>query len=117
VDAAWSITGESRGYKNGNFGYLEPAKPFSLKNGGWGAWELATRYSAADLDDGSFQGGELSNITVALNWYINTNFRILANYTRLLDIENSPLTTSTGAPLTGGNADLDTFMLRAQVAY
>ncbi|WP_411726961.1 OprO/OprP family phosphate-selective porin [Methyloglobulus sp.] len=117
VDAAWSITGESRGYKSGSFGYLEPDKPFSLKNGGWGAWELAARYSSADLNDGSFLGGELSNVTVALNWYINSNFRILANYTRLLDIENSPLTTSTSATLTGNNADLNTYMLRAQVAY
>jgi len=117
AEAAWSLTGESRGYKEGNFRYLEPAKPFSLKNGGWGAWELAARYSSADLNDGSFQGGELSNVTVALNWYINSNFRILANYTRLLDIENSPLTTSTRAALTGNNADLNTYMLRAQVAY
>ncbi|NOU23280.1 MAG: porin [Methyloglobulus sp.] len=117
AEAAYSITGESRGYKNGNFGYLEPAKPFSLKNGGWGAWELAARYSSADLNDGNFNGGELSNVTVALNWYINSNFRILANYTRLLDIERSPLTTTAGLPLTGDNAGLDTFMLRAQVAY
>lgn len=117
AEAAYSITGESRGYKNGNFGYLEPAKPFSLKNGGWGAWELATRYSSADLNDGDFEGGELSNITVALNWYINSNFRLMGNYTRLLDIKNSPLTTPTGTPLTGDNAGLDTFMIRAQVAY
>jgi len=117
TEVAWSITGESRGYKEGNFRYLEPAKPFSLKNGGLGAWELAARYSSADLNDGSFHGGELSNATVALNWYINSNFRLLANYTRLLDIENSPLRTSTGARLTGDNASSDTYMLRAQVAY
>ncbi len=117
AEVAYSITGESRGYKNGNFGYLEPAKPFSLSKGGWGAWEVAARYSSADLNDGNFNGGELSNITVALNWYINTNFRILANYTRLLDIERSSLTTTTGLPLTGDNAGLDTFMLRGQVAF
>lgn len=117
AEAAYSITGESRGYKNGNFGYLEPAKPFSLKNGGWGAWEVATRYSTADLNDGDFTGGELSNVTVALNWYINSNFRLIGNYTRLLDIENSPLTTLTGAPINGDNGGLDTFTVRAQVAY
>jgi phosphate-selective porin OprO/OprP len=116
-EAAWSITGESRKYKEGNFKYLEPAKPFSLKNGGWGAWELATRYSAADLNDGSFTGGELSNVTVALNWYINSNFRMMANWTHLLDIKDSPLTTASGTSLSGDNADLDTFTLRAQVAY
>ncbi|MSS75797.1 MAG: porin [Methyloglobulus sp.] len=117
AETAYSITGESRGYKNGNFGYLDPAKPFSLKNGGWGAWEVATRYSAADLNDGTFKGGELSNITVALNWYINSNFRLQGNYTRMLDIKNSPLTTASGSPLTGDNSSLDTFMIRAQVAY
>jgi phosphate-selective porin OprO and OprP len=116
-EVAYSITGESRGYKEGNFRYLEPAKPFSLKNGGLGAWELAARYSTADLNDGDFNGGELSNITVALNWYINTNFRLMANYTRMLDIENAPILTSTGAPLTGDNGGLDTFMLRGQVAF
>ena len=117
AEAAYSLTGESRGYKEGNFRYLEPAKPFSLSKGGWGAWEIAARYSAADLNDGNFKAGDLSNITVALNWYINTNFRLMANYTRLIDIDNSLLTTQSGAPLTGNNADLDTFMLRGQVAF
>lgn len=117
AEAGWSLTGESRGYKEGEFRYLTPAKPFSLKNHTWGAWEVATRYSEVDLNDGGFQGGNLSNITVALNWYINTNVRLMANYTRLLDIESSPLTTPTGAALTGDNASLDTYMLRAQVAF
>ena len=89
----------------------------NLELDGWGAWELAGRYSSADLNDGDFNGGELSNVTIALNWYINTNFRFIANYTRLLDIENAPITTSTGPPLTGDNAGLDSFTLRAQVAY
>ncbi|MDA1342585.1 MAG: porin [Proteobacteria bacterium] len=117
AETAYSITGESRGYKNGNFGYLKPAKPFSLKNGGWGAWEVATRYSAANMNDGTFTGGELSNITVALNWYINKNIRLQGNYTRMLDIKNSPLTTASGSAINGDNTSLDTFMLRAQVAY
>lgn len=117
AEAAWTITGESRKYKDGNFRYLEPSKPFSLKNGGLGAWELATRYSTADLNDGGFHGGEVSNVTVALNWYINSNFRMMANYTRVLDIENSPLFTPAGLPLTGDNIGLDTYMLRGQVAF
>lgn len=116
-EVAYAITGESRGYKDGNFGYLTPNKPFSLKNGGLGAWELAARYSSADLNDGDFDGGELSNITVALNWYINSNFRLMANYTRMLDIERAAVLTSTGGPLSGDHEGLDTFTIRGQVAF
>ncbi|WP_394752176.1 OprO/OprP family phosphate-selective porin [Crenothrix sp.] len=117
-EIAYTLTGESRGYKNGNFGYLKPARPFSLKNGGWGAWELATRYSEADLNDGNFNGGGLSNVTVALNWYINNNFRLMANYTRMLDIRNSPLSVLDGSErISGDNTDLNTFMLRAAMFF
>jgi phosphate-selective porin OprO/OprP len=117
-EVAYTLTGESRSYKNGNFGYLKPARAFSLKNGGWGAWELAARYSEADLNDGNFKGGGLSNVTVALNWYINNNFRLMANYTRMLDIRNSPLFTLDGSErISGENTDLNTFMLRAQMFY
>ncbi len=117
-EVAYSLTGESRGYKNGNFGYLKPARPFSLKNGGWGAWELAARYSEADLNDGNFKGGGLSNVTVALNWYINNNFRFIANYTRLLDIRNSPLSVLDGSErISDDNTDLNTFMLRAMMFF
>jgi hypothetical protein len=41
----------------------------------------------------------------------------MADYTRVLDIENSPLTTAAGLPLTGDNIGLDTYMLRGQVAF
>jgi phosphate-selective porin OprO and OprP len=117
-EVAYTLTGESRSYKNGVFGYLKPASPFSLKNGTWGAWELAARYSEADLNDGNFKGGGLSNITVALNWYINNNVRIMADYTRLLDIRNSPLSTADGIDSIGGdNTDLNTFMMRGQVSF
>jgi phosphate-selective porin OprO/OprP len=113
VDAAWSITGESRKFKSGKFYKIDPNKNFSLKNGGWGAWELATRYSAVDLNDGSFKGGELSNITVALNWYFNSNFRLMADYTRAFSIKNPAVTTVSGGDPDNNN----TFTIRAQLAY
>jgi phosphate-selective porin OprO/OprP len=113
ADAAWTITGESRKYKQGRFYKLDPAKNFSLKNGGWGAWELATRYSAVDLDDGSFTGGKISNVTVALNWYFNSNFRLMGDYTRAFSINNPAVTTTTGADPDNTN----TYTIRAQLAY
>ena len=113
AEAAWTITGESRKYQYGNFRYLEPSKPFAPGTGGWGAYELAIRYSGANLNDGDFIGGKISNITVALNWYINSNFRFLANYMHVLDTENAALTKQAS----GDIDDLDVYMLRGQVAY
>ncbi len=112
-EASWTITGESRKYKTGKFYKVEPNKNFSFKNGGWGAWELATRYAEADLNSGSVNGGQMTNLTVALNWYVNKNIRFMANYNKVLEVNNSPLTT-----VSGGKPDnLDVFMMRGQLAF
>lgn len=113
ADAAWTLTGESRTYKNGNLTYLEPAQSFDPSKGNWGAVELAARYSAVDLNSGTFIGGRMSEATVGLNWYFNSNFRFLANYTRVLNVENSPLKAANGTKMDG----MDTFTLRGQVAF
>lgn len=115
-EAAWTLTGESRRYKEGNFQYLEPAKPFSLKNGGWGAVETAIRYSGADMNDGSFKGGYIQNLTLAVNWYLNSNVRLMADWTTIIDLDNSPVST-TPKPNGSSPLDNDAFWLRAQVAY
>jgi len=114
ADAAWTLTGESRKFKQGKFYKVSPSKPFNLKNGGWGAWELASRISNVDVNDGAFKGGEMSNVTVALNWYINDNLRFMADYIRSFNFTNAAVTSSP----TGGDPDNnDTFTLRAQLAY
>lgn len=112
-EAAWSITGESRSYKEGNFGYLKPKNKFSLKNGTWGAWELATRWSEVNLNDSDVRGGIMSQLTVALNWYINENVRFMADYNRNFNFVNPAATTRDGQDPDG----LNTFMMRGQVAF
>lgn len=112
VDAAYSLTGESRKYKKGKFYKLKPKNNFSLKNGTWGAWELATRYAEADLNSGDVRGGQMSQLTVALNWYLNENIRFMADYNKVLDLSNSPIVTTSGQ-----DPNLDTFTLRAQLAF
>ena len=92
--ASFFLTGEHRPYKTskGVFDRVKPNNPFSLKNGGWGAWEAAFRFSRLDLSDGALNSsigagspnvasfGTINNYTMALNWYLNPNFRVLVNY-------------------------------------
>ncbi|NIA15336.1 MAG: porin [Nitrospiraceae bacterium] len=82
VQASWFITGEHRRYKNslGVFDRIKPSNNFGWgEEQGPGAWELAVRLSNLDLDDGFFRGGNESNVTAALNCYLNPNMRVMLN--------------------------------------
>jgi phosphate-selective porin OprO/OprP len=86
VMGALLLTGEHKPYEleEGVFGRVRPQRNFSPSGGeesGWGAWELALRYSTIDLNDGPFlRGGEEANWTLGLNWYLNPNIRVMWNY-------------------------------------
>ena len=86
---SYFLTGEHRSYKqsNGSFDKITPRRNFDW-NGGWGAWQLATRYSTLDLKDEDIHGGELGNFTLAVNWYLNPNLRLSFNYVHS-DLEDS----------------------------
>lgn len=115
VQMGWTLTGESRTYKgsDGEFKRLKPRNNFSLEKGTWGAWELAARYDQIDLVDEDIVGGEQKRATFALNWYLNENVRLMADYSRSFDLENSPITTASG----GQPDDIDVFTLRTQWAF
>lgn len=82
VSASWVITGENRDYKGGAFARPKPKQDFSLSKGGWGAWEVAARYSTLDLNDSTIVGGKQDNYSVGVNWYPNNYIRVLTDYTR-----------------------------------
>jgi len=109
IYGSYFLTGDSRNYKadKGLFDIIQPAHPFRLQGDGWGAWELATRYSVLDLNDADVNGGEERNVTLGLNWYPNSFVRLMANYVHVLDIDGG----------VHDNEDLDLFQVRAQVAY
>jgi phosphate-selective porin OprO/OprP len=112
LEAGYFLTGENRSYKksSGTWDKIKPKRNFSLRKGeqpGWGAWELAARYSTIDLDSElEFPGGgNEDNLTLGLNWYLNPNTRLMFNYINA-DIDH---------PLYSG--DLDIFQTRFQLAF
>jgi phosphate-selective porin OprO/OprP len=86
AQVAWFLTGETRPYRlvPGAFDRPRPIAPLFGKDGGWGAFEFAVRYSTLDLSDlpGTPGRERLRDFGVALNWYSTTNTIIYANYIR-----------------------------------
>ncbi len=86
VQVGWYLTGGSKLQRanSGTFDRQRPlikyggGNPFKKKNGG--SWEVAGRLSRVDLTDGLVEGGELTDISAALNWYPNATTRVQLNY-------------------------------------
>ena len=82
LQGSWFLTSELKKYQTsaGVFAGISPQKEFRLGENGWGALELALRFSKVDLNDKYVRGGEERNITVGLNWYFRRKVRIMINY-------------------------------------
>jgi phosphate-selective porin OprO/OprP len=122
AQASWVITGESKGYSTANAAFTSPRPriPFSMSGGGWGAWELAARYSDVDLNDhsgtfglatpfGGMRGGEQKIWTTGVNWYPNSVLRFSLDY-QWIDIGRLG---STGANV---GQNLQALSLRSQIS-
>lgn len=83
IQAGYFLTGETRPYdkRRGVFERVKPIKNF-LCNGGWGAWEVAGRYSFLDLGSAGLPSSaqNLQDLTAGLNWYLNPNVTVMFNY-------------------------------------
>jgi phosphate-selective porin OprO/OprP len=83
VYGSYFITGENRRYRP-DYGAFEkplPRQDFGWgENSGWGAWELAARYSRLDLGSENVEGGTENDISGEVNWYLNPNAKIGMNY-------------------------------------
>lgn len=82
VSAGWLLTGEQRSYDRalGAPGKSRPTSPLSLKHHGWGALELALRYSYLDLNDGAVSGGRMNILMPGASWYWSEHVRWQFNY-------------------------------------
>lgn len=102
VMASWFLTGEHREYekKTASFGRVVPHRnsklfPADCGESGWGAWQLLGRYSSLDLTDNGIKGGRINDWTVGVNWFLNPNMKIQANYV-VMDRDSLGSPTSPG---------------------
>jgi phosphate-selective porin OprO/OprP len=98
VETLYFLTGENRFYNRqlGVFGRTIPRNNANFREGTWGAWQIGLRYDWLDLNSGSLvNGGNSSNFTVGLNWFLNPNARFQFNYV-LSWVNNAPPVTFPG---------------------
>jgi phosphate-selective porin OprO/OprP len=83
LSGSYLLTGEHKCWKK-----IVPNRPFNPSAGGWGAWEIAARYSIFDSEEDLFELGMASGapraeaFTIGLNWHLNEFVRMFFNYER-----------------------------------
>lgn len=116
IQAAYFLTGEHTPWvrKTGTLGRVKPYENFfsvrdadGFRGNGLGAWQIAARYSYADLQDEDIAGGKGESFTLGVNWWWNPYSRVQANYI-VGQVERSPLVA---------NADYQVFGLRWMVDF
>lgn len=135
AQATWVLTGEARPYNKATASFTapKPDNPFTFDNPGWGAWELAARYSDLDLNyhagvvglaapSGGVRGGEQRIISAGINWYPNNVVRFALDYQHIdLSKIDAGTLDSTGLPVPYylGNIGqkVNVVELRSQVSF
>lgn len=128
VEASYSIGG-TRQYipATGAYSGVVPNHNFDIHGGGWGALELAGRYSDVDLNDdlqykvaphvtGGVDGGEQNSYDIGLNWYPNVNMKFMLDFGHVSVSKVKPTTNGT-VSTTADGATIDDIAARAQFAY
>jgi len=120
VEGGWLLTGERRRRNIATAAFDGPtvAKPFDLKKGTWGAWELTARYSTLDLNYAErsatvadrVRGGEQDVWALGVNWFPNSAMAFMLDY---YQISVDRLNTA-GAQI---GQDVQALNLRSQFAF
>jgi len=115
VMATWSLSGETRPYDPTTASFHGPIPEAPLGKIGFGAWEVAARYSSMDLDfmpfiagsSGGVPGGVQNVWSVGLNWYPNLTVRFMLDYSNIqVNHANAP----------GNDISANAIGLRSQIA-
>lgn len=77
ASAVWNLTQEPWGYRSGVIRTAGPNEPTS------GMWQLGARYDRIDLNDAPVEGGDMSGLTLGVNYYWRKNFKLAANWVRV----------------------------------
>jgi len=80
IVASYVLTGEMRPYnkRSGVFGRTNVAK--DLASGGWGSWEVYSRWSNIDLSDQQIDGGIMNTLSLGLSWWAFDIVQVSAGY-------------------------------------
>lgn len=89
VYVAYFLTGEHTPWsrQSGTLGRIKPFENFFMVRDcdgnrihGWGAWQVAARYSHGDFTDGGVFGGVGDSFSLGVNWWWNPYARMQFNY-------------------------------------
>lgn len=118
LQGSWILTGEARPWNRATGGHGAPSPAAPLGEGGFGAVEVALRYSGLDLDHragwptplaqpaDAINGGRQHILTLGLNWYPVEALRLMLNYQHVTVDRRGGL-----------DAGLDLLSLRTQVSF
>lgn len=120
ITTSYVLTGE-----DASFTGVTPRQPFSISQGTWGAWELAARYGELNIGRSAFTGAGTTSFAdptksanraasfgLGLNWYLNKNVRVTADY---YNTDFAGGTVSKGSSLLNQNEEV--FITRLQLYY
>lgn len=113
LQGRYLLTGETHEYdvRDGSFGTVKPNCPY-------GAFEVAARYDFLNLNNKNVFGGTEHDVTVGLNWYVNGNIRLSANYIRASIYPNPAFALQRGAvPGAAYKRNLDILAMRCQIRF
>ncbi len=94
IQAMYFLTGEHRPFYRTGIHAAGPAptRVVPIRNFFWlrgrgrfnpfssGAWQVGARYAWSKLTDNGIFGGDVSEVTLGLNWFLNPNVKIQLNY-------------------------------------
>ena len=112
VAASWLLTGEAASFRA-----VTPQRDFDPRAGGWGAWQLAARFSHLDIDDDVFPefSDPATSARGAITWAIGLNWFLNRNVRASLTFNHTDFKGGDGGGVSG--QDENVFLTRLQLTF